>query len=256
MGQQWWRSFFDEDYFRLWGAFVTDEQSDREAEGLRDMLDLRAGARVLDAPCGYGRLSRRLAEWGARVLGVDQSVVLLGRAEADRGAISVDRLRYLRHDLRKPLEESGFDAALNIFSSIGYGSEKDDLAIFRTLRRAVRPGGLVVVETNHRDAVAAFLSRNASPALRLPDGTLVVEEPRLDAVTGRVETCWHWSGPAGAGKKSASLRLYTASELVALMERAGLKFRSAFAGCTTRPFEASGETMGGRLAILAERRGR
>jgi cyclopropane fatty-acyl-phospholipid synthase-like methyltransferase len=65
----WWESFFDADYLRIWGSFHPPEQSQREADGLGALLGLGEGSRVLDAPCGYGRLSRLLALRGAAVLG-------------------------------------------------------------------------------------------------------------------------------------------------------------------------------------------
>jgi hypothetical protein len=68
-----------------------------------------------------------------------------------------------------------------------------------------------------------------------------------------METCWYWSGPAGQGKKSASLRVYTGTELVRLLERAGLCFRSAHRGCSPEPFRAEGADLGGRIGLLAER---
>ena len=43
------------------------------------------GCRVLDAPCGWGRLSRPLAARGAIVLGVDQSETMIDAAEKRRG---------------------------------------------------------------------------------------------------------------------------------------------------------------------------
>lgn len=248
----WWETFFDEDYARLWGALPRAQQTASEVDGLWTLLGLQAGSRVLDAPCGYGRLSRPLAERGAIVTGVDQSVPLIAQAVRERGEIGTDRLRYQRHDLRTPLAEGGFDVAMNVFSSIGYGTDEDDLAIFQTLAGAVRPGGLVLIETTHRDLVATGLSRGGRPGLRLPDGTLVLEESMLDAVSGRIETCWHWAGPSGSGEKRASVRVYCATELVRLLERAGLRFRSAHAGCSPDPFRATGPDMGGRLAILAE----
>jgi hypothetical protein len=127
------------------------------------------------------------------------------------------------------------------------------VAILNTLRQAVRPGGLVFLETNHRDTAVAFYSRFSRPANRLPDGTLLVEEHVFDAITGRANIRWSWWGPAGAGEKSASLRLYTATELVSLLARAGLRFRSAHRGCSKEPFKAEGPEMGGRLGLLAER---
>jgi SAM-dependent methyltransferase len=249
----WWQSFFDADYLRLWGQGGVTGPTAAQIDGLWSLLELRQGTRVLDAPCGYGRLSRPLAERGAAVLGVDQSPVLLEHAERGRKGVGCAQLRYLRHDLRAPLPEGDFDCALNIFTSLGYGGEDDDLAILETLYGALRPGGRIFVETNHRDAVAAFLSRCVAPSQRLPDGTLLVEAPRLDAIRGRIETCWHWYGPAGHGTKSASLRVYTATELVRLLECAGFRYLSAHRGCSADRFTAEGPELGGRLGLLAER---
>jgi len=250
---EWWKTFFDADYIRLWGATEYARDIEQQAEALWELLGLRQGSRLLDAPCGYGRLSVPMARRGAVVVGADQSAAMLAQAERERGDISVEQLRYLQHDLRTPLAEGGFDAAMNIFTSIGYGSEEDDVSIFRTLGEALRPGGRVVVETMHRDVAVALFSRSLRPAQRLPDGTLVVEEPFFDPVGGRVETAWYWSGPSGAGSKKASLRIYTITELVGLLEAAGLRFVSAHGGSTTAAFRAEGPEMGGRVMLLAER---
>lgn len=250
---EWWRDFFDADYVRLWGASLSSGSPAAQIDALWGLLGLAPGRRVLDAPCGYGRLSKPLARRGAVVLGVDQSAALLEHAERDRGDVPAERLRYLRHDLRERIDEGGFDVALNVFTSLGYGTEDDDLAILTTLAAAVKPGGLVFVETNHRDALAVFLARGIAPSERLPDGTLVVEEPRFDPIAGRLHTVWYWSGPGGHGRKPASLRVYAATELVRLVERAGLRFRSAHAGCSREPFRADAQGVGGRLGLLAER---
>jgi SAM-dependent methyltransferase len=249
----WWESFFDGDYVRLWGQGKVSESTELQVEGLWSLLGLREDSRVLDAPCGYGRIAKPLAERGAIVLGVDQSTSLLDHAEGARGDLPSSRLRYLRHDLRQPLPESDFDSALNLFTSLGYGTEEDDLAVLRTLRAAVRRGGRVFVETNHRDLMAAFLGRGANTAQRLADGTLVVEDPRFDPVSGRMETCWYWWGPDGHGSKPASLRVYTITELASLLERAGLRLRSVHRGCSTEPFRFEGPDLGGRVGLLAER---
>jgi SAM-dependent methyltransferase len=249
----WWESFFDADYVRLWEGAAPPGRTEREAAGLWALLGLAAGSRVLDAPCGCGRPARALAARGATVLGVDLSAALVAEAERRRGGLPAERLRFERRDLRTPLEASGFDAAINVFSSLGYGAEGHDVRILATLRAAVRPGGLVFVETLHRDRVAAVLSQSQRFGSRLPDGTLIVEEPRLDPIAGRVETVWHWSGPAGSGSKAASIRAYTATELVRLLQAAGLRFRSAHAGCSPDPFPEPGAVIGDRLGLLAVR---
>jgi SAM-dependent methyltransferase len=246
----WWQSFFDEDYLHVWGADRT-ERTTREVEALWTLLSLAPGSRILDGPCGYGRLSQPLAARGAIVFGVDQSAPLIAHAERNRDGVGSDRLRYRQHDLRAPLDEGGFDAAINIYSSLGYGSEADDLAVLSTLRRAVHKDGRVFVETMHRDVAVTYLAREVRPAERLSDGTLVVEQPRFDAVAGRVETTWYWSGPRGTGEKRASIRMYCITELVALMSRAGLELVSAQRGCSSTPFKAEGPDLGGRVGLLA-----
>ena len=156
---EWWETFFDQDYLRIWGQVFTVEVNKKQAEELWTLLDLKVGCRLLDAPCGWGRLSGQLALLGAMVLGVDHSETLLTAAEAQRGELPKERLRYLRHDLRKTLPETGFDVACNIFTSFGYGTEDEDVATFQTLRCALRPVGRVLVETNHREMLCAFISR-------------------------------------------------------------------------------------------------
>lgn len=249
----WWQAFFDADYLKLWEGTDPPERTEREVAGLWQLLELGAGSRVLDAPCGYGRISLGLAQRAAVVLAVDLSAQLLAEAERRRGEIPQAQLRYVRHDLREPLAETGFDVALNIYSSLGYGSEEDDLAVLRSLRAAVRPGGRVFVETMHRDRLAVFLSQTQSRASRLADGTLLLEEPRFDAVTGRVESDWYWHGPSGSGSKRSSLRVYSATELVGLLQRAGLRLLSVHAGCTREPFRSASPNMSTRLGMLAAR---
>jgi SAM-dependent methyltransferase len=253
MTMAWWESFFDDEYVRIWGGSATPEKNEEDARGLWEILGLAPGSRVLDAPCGYGRLSRLLALRGALVLGVDQSETVLSHAERTRAGIDATKLRYRRHDLRQPFDESGFDAAINVFSSLGYGTEADDLAILSTLRDAVRPGGLVFIDTAHRDLVAAMQVRGVRPADRLADGTLVIEQPRFDPIAGRVETCWYWWGPHGNGQKPASMRIYSITELVRMMERVGLGLRSAHRGCKAEPFEGQGADLGGRIGLVGVR---
>lgn len=251
--EEWWKTFFNQDYLRIAQEMFKQEDNTRQAEELWSMLELSQGCQLLDAPCGWGRLSRPLALRGATVLGVDQSETLLVTAESQRGEVPPDRLRYLRHDLRTPLPETGFDVACNIFTSFGYGTEEEDVALFRTLREAVRPNGRVLVETNHRDSVCAFLARGGKSSKRMSDGTLFLDEPQFDPIAGIVTLNWYWSGPNGSGEKHAQWHCYTPTEIVRLLERAGLRFLGAYKGLSKTPYTAEGAEMGGRLAVVATR---
>ncbi len=248
-----WQSFFDEDYIRIWSGMMPEAETKSHCDGLWALLQLREGSRVLDAGCGYGRLSRPLAERGATVVGVDQSAALLAHAEHTRGNIPELRLKYVRHDLRYQLTEAEFDAAFNVFTGVGFGSEDEDRAILLTLHGAVRAGGLVLVEAIQRDAVIAFMLRGGQQSMRLPDGILVFAQSTYDPITSRLTGTWYWSGPGSSGEKSASLHIYTVGELMRLVENAGLQVKGTYLGISTQPFKEVPPEMGGRIGILAQR---
>jgi len=246
MSTDWWDGFFDDDYLRLWGPTLTESKSDADAEAVWHLLDLKGGARVLDAPCGFGRLAHRLAARGADVLGVDVSQRMIDEASKQSGA------RFLRHDLRLPLAEQGFDAAYNVFSSIGYAGEEGDRRVFATVHGALRPGARFLVETRHRDDVVREVHKELRWAGKLADGTVMFEMLNFDPVTGVVDTAWHYSGPSGAGSKPASFRVYSVTELISLLASCGFRFVSAHAGLSAEPFGTS-VPYPRRVALLCER---
>ena len=245
---EWWQEFFDAQYLALWGQLFSPEESQRDAEGLCKLLKLGEGDRCLDAACGFGRISAPLAARGVSVYGVDQSPALLARAREAAG----DKEHYFQADLRHPLPDDyrDFDAAISMFSSLGYGSDADDLAVFRTVFRALKSGGRFFVDTMHRDAVIWRLAKEMVPGRVLPDGTEVWETPDFDPVDGRMNTTWHWKGPKGSGSKSASLRIYTITELVRLAEAAGFELERAMAGVSGSDYRKSSKQHGERLGLL------
>jgi SAM-dependent methyltransferase len=251
--KEWWKTFFDQDYLRIAGQMFSPEDNTRQAQELWSMLDLSPGCRLLDAPCGWGRLSRPLALLGAKVLGVDQSEILIAEAESQRGDVPPEQLRYLRHDFRTPMPQTDFDVACNIFTSFGYGTEDEDVALFRSLGGAVRPGGRVLVETNHRDLLCAYMARGGKASRRMVDGTLFLDEPTFDPVAGVVTLHWYWWGPNGSGEKHAEWRCYTPTEIVRLLESAGLRVAGTYKGLSKTPYAADGPEVCGRIAIIAVR---
>jgi len=65
-----------DDYAAMFG----DQLDDPATSALLELLGEVLGLHLLDAPCGQGRVARDLARRGAKVVGVDLSVVLLGKA--------------------------------------------------------------------------------------------------------------------------------------------------------------------------------
>ena len=52
--------------------------------------------------------------------------------------------------------------------------------------------------------------------MRLADGTIFLDQPDFDAISGIVTLNWYWSGPKGSGEKHIRWRCYTPTEIVGL----------------------------------------
>jgi len=169
---------------------------------------------VLDLCCGTGRHLRPL-----HAVGVD-----LNR-EALRG------LPAACADMRElPLRSSSFDAAVSLFSSFGYlDSDAEDLRVLREVARVLRPNGKLLLDLLNREyALGGF----ADTVQRLQGETLVVEQRSWDALEGRLTTSFVIVAGDGTRKDSVghSLRLYTLTELRALLDAAGLAIERVYGG--------------------------
>src|SRR5688572_16483203 len=239
-----WDTLFDDLYLRTYGRLDTGANDEGQALGAVGLAGVSPGADVLDAPCGYGRHAVVLARAGYRVVGVDRSPVLL--EEARQRAGEGEWPRWVQADHRDlPFEDASFDAALNLFSALGYRGEDGDRRTLGELRRVLRPGGALVVETMHRDRLMHIFQRRSWDPL--PDGDLLMEERTFDYVAGEIETV-HTLVEASGNRESITyrFRVYTATELVRLVEDAGFGEVECLGGWDREPL--SRET---RLILVA-----
>lgn len=121
-----------------------------------DRLPLRGDETVLDAGCGSGRVTERLAERlpRGRVIALDGSPAMVAAA-GERLARFGDRVDYVVADLGDPLpiEEGSLDAVL---STATFHWVPDHDALFRHLARATRPGGWLVAQCGGAGNIASI----------------------------------------------------------------------------------------------------
>ena len=140
----WWETFFEGATVDLWLRAVKPEQTEREADELLRALDVRAGAEILDVPCGGGRLSLAMANRGYQATGVDWSTEFLAHARAQdvAGAVTWDR-----RNMRDLPWRDRFDGAFCVGNSFGYLDDEGNAAFLRAVAGALKPGARFILET-------------------------------------------------------------------------------------------------------------
>jgi SAM-dependent methyltransferase len=207
---------FGEDYLHFAGAQLGDERSERDVEDIVRFLELEAGDTVLDAPCGHGRISNRLADRGVQVVGIDASALFV---EVARGDSTTAEHRV--GDLRDLPVEGPFDAVISWFTSFGYFDDDGNRQVLAEYRRVLRPGGRLLLELHNRDElVRRFTPAPFGQVVQLGDD-MRIDTSEFDPVEGRMETDRIVIRDGQVRRSHFSVRLPTITELRAWLADAG-----------------------------------
>lgn len=212
---------------------------------------------ILDLACGIGRISIPLAENGYNVVGLDISPSYIQRANeyAIEDGVS-DNTRFVIGDMRKLAsilsDYAGFDAIVNMWTSMGYWDEETDLNILRQSLILTKPGGLFVMHTANRDTlIRRFQARDFSFG---DDGLVVLMERELDLESSRMINFWSYYRREGEdlrflNRMEINHRVYSLHELKDQFQDAGWKVLESYGGFDQQPL--STDTF--NMIIVAQR---
>ena len=197
------------------------DDADTDAEQVVRALDLTASARVLDVPCGTGRIAKRLRVLGHDVVGVDIEDRFVAVAR-DAG------VPVIRADMRTAVvRPSSFDAAFCLWGSFGYFEEEGNRRQTEALVDALVAGGRLLIDT----LVADTLLPGFVPDAEWSVGDVGVREHRrYDADTKRVETTWTFTSEGTIATQATSVRIYAMEELTDLLAACGCTSFQAYDG--------------------------
>lgn len=215
----WWDDLFSEDFIRTLDR-LDPAFTKREVDFIDESLGLEKGAVILDLACGMGQHAVELASRGYSVVGYDLSLAMLARA-ADEAQERGQKLNFLQGDMREMAFEEMFDGIYCWSTSFGYFDDEKNLDVLRRMHRALRPGGMVLLDLTNRDYV---ISRSPSLVWFEGDGCVCMDEMSVDFFTSRLRVKRTAMFDDGRSKElDYSLRLYALHELGKMFHDSGYK---------------------------------
>jgi ubiquinone/menaquinone biosynthesis C-methylase UbiE len=250
-GQEQLDAFFGEFYLRVYGNRQAGDEAREQALAAARLSGCPAGGTLLDVACGFGRHAVPLAAAGFRVTGVDRSATLLDEARrrvAEDGADADGGPALVAADYRElPFDDASFDAAINLYTSIGFLGDEEDTQVLTEIARVLRPGGRLVIETMHRDLMIRVFQERGWRLLGA--GRLLLEQRAFDPVTGVVQETQTLVDSDGARESQTfATRVYSATELVSMLRAAGFEKVMAYGDLDGAPLD-----VGTRLVLVARR---
>lgn len=243
----WWNEFFADDHAEFQMA-LSEQAHDTDAEVrlIRALTGIAEGDWVLDAPCGQGRHTIRLAKAGAVVTGVDASPDMITRARDAAKQSGVD-VRLIQSDMRTAtLEDSAFDAALCLGGSFGYFGRRGDQQFLTRISRALKPSGALLLDAPALELIRAVHKPEHESIIA---GSVVRQHRRLDSDTGIAQIVVTISTASGDVSRSYFQQLYTTDQLHELLEASGYAISETLEATRTAGYESNR----GHSLILAHR---
>ncbi len=237
-----WEKRFFVDNAKLYAPLLESHDSKKEgeyiADAIRDYLKSKGinHGNILDIPCGTGRVAIPLARY-YKVTGIDISPYFIRIARKNARMKNVGKnAHFIVGDMKKLdkifKKDRIFDAAINVYTSIGYWSKAEDIAFFRSLRRLVKKNGFFIIYKLKNGAIKNPIKKKDIVYFATED-MLIHERPIFNPKARRFKNTWKFYKRAGKnyrfiGESKFDVKLYLPGELKKMLSSAGWKVVGMF----------------------------
>lgn len=247
MNKNW---YYDDDFWITYGPVMFDRERVKSAsfeiDNLIMLADLKPGDSVLDSCCGQGRHSIVLSDRGFKVTGVDLTESYLEKARGSAAEKGLE-IEFIREDILNFTRENTFEAATNLYNSLGYFEDPDDdLVYFKNIYLSLKKGGKFIIECTGKEV----LSRDFRDCFWYEyDDFKIMVEYSVNLNWTELETRWIF---LKEGKETDTVfrhRIYSALELACLLSDAGFCQIEFFGDYDGIPYDQNAQ----RLIAIAEK---
>ena len=217
---EWFENFFDGLYAKVLSRQFDEAQTQKQVRVVARLLKLRKNQKVLDIPCGIGRLTIPLAKMGFEMTGVDLAASYIKEAQKLARKENL-KIRFMTCDMRDINFDGEFDAAFNWYTSFGYFSDTDNFLFLQRIFKALRPGGKFLIEMINKSCVLSHFPHKSD---EVRGGVrIITTHHRYDAKSSRFISRWKLI----KGKKTESYiiehKMFNGMEIRSLLRVAGFR---------------------------------
>lgn len=144
---KFWQTFYKIRYLHS----ITDKQTKNEVDFLKEFLPIKKYKNILDFICGFGRHSIELAKIGYEVEGFDVDNESVRKAKSRIKVLRLKNINLYVKDALKFRGQNFFDAAICLYSSIGFLEERQNEKVFKNLFDSVKNGGRIILDLMNCD---------------------------------------------------------------------------------------------------------
>ncbi len=242
----WFEEFFSGAALDLWRNAISPEKTDQEIEFLSEVLGVQEGGRLLDLPCGNGRLSLPLAQLGYKVTGVDFCDEFVSEAKKNARAQKL-KIDYLKDDMRTVSFKHKFDGAICMGNSFGYFDRAGTADFFKAVSSSLKSGAKFVIDSAM--VAECFLVNGGEREWVQVGDMLMLVENNYNCRLSCVETNYIFIRDGKEERREAVHWIYTAGEICRLLEQADFVIDDLFGTTDCDPFGLGAERL---LAVASK----
>lgn len=221
--------------------------TEAEADFIMEVGNLKAGDRVLDIMCGYGRHALELGRRGLRVTAVDNLKDYISEIESRAGEEGLPVAPVLAGALEVELSGS-YEAAICMGNSFAFFNGADARFLLKKIAARLKPGGILLVNSWMIAEIAIKHFREKD--WHYVNGYKYLLDYKFLFHPNRIESEQTVIAADGAMEVIRGVDyIFSLDELETMFKEAGLSTRALYSTPRKRPFNLGD----GRIYIIAEK---